>query len=97
MNARWQSEVRARDLSTRGKGHVMVKKRMALVAILAIAYVVGTAFGAGYDPCYGAYLESGLNQQQMTFQQFRQSYGDTLCAPDGLKATHEPRIVGEMT
>jgi hypothetical protein len=54
MNAGWQSEVRARDLSTRGKGHVMVKKRMALVAILAIAYVVGTAFGAGYDPCYGA-------------------------------------------
>jgi hypothetical protein len=79
------------DPATRSKGRETVKKWVALVAILAIAYVFGTAFGAGYDPCYGAYLESGLSAQQMTFDHFRHSYADTLCAPEGhgLQATRE--------
>jgi hypothetical protein len=54
------------------------------------------AFGEDHGQCYGAYLESGLTEQQMTFDQFRDFYADTLCARDGygLRATHEGPVAG---
>ena len=38
------------------------------------------AFGEDYRPCYGAYLESGLTEQQMSFDEFRESYAATPTA-----------------
>lgn len=43
----------------------------------------GLALGQDSDPCYEAYLESGLTAQQMTFDEFRGFYADTLCANGG--------------
>jgi hypothetical protein len=34
-------------------------------------------------PCYEAYLTSGLSQQRMTFEEFRDLYSDDLCAMSG--------------
>jgi hypothetical protein len=52
------------------------------------------------DPCYGAYLESGLSEQQLTFDDFRHSYSDTLCATeegDGVVATRYSGVSGETS
>jgi hypothetical protein len=74
-----------------------MKKWVALVVILTSALSASAALGAGYDPCYEAYLESGLTKQQMSFDHFRHSYSDTLCSPEGhdLQAAREGRGVGE--
>ena len=55
----------------------MTRKVVALVALMTML-AVGVAFGEDYGPCYGAYRQSGLTEQQMTFDQFRRFYGDTL-------------------
>ena len=60
----------------------MTRKVVALVALMTML-AVGVAFGEDYGPCYGAYRQSGLTEQQMTFDQFRRFYGDTLCAREG--------------
>jgi hypothetical protein len=72
-------------------------RKVATLAILAMMLATGFAVGEERGPCYEAYRESGLNQQQMTFHQFRQFYGDTLCARDGsgLAATHVGQVPGE--
>jgi len=74
-------------------------KVVALVALVALMTMlaVGLAFGEEYTPCYAAYRSSGLTEQQMTFDQFRWFYADTLCARNGtdLGATHEGRVLGE--
>lgn len=74
----------------------MTRKGVALVAMMTML-AAGLAFGEDYGPCYGAYRQSGLTAQQMTFDQFRQFYGDTLCARDGhdFEATREGRVPGE--
>ena len=65
--------------------------KWALVVVLTIANCASVALEVGYDPCYEAYLQSGLSTQQMSFEHFRHSYQDTLCAPEGhdLQAARE--------
>jgi hypothetical protein len=74
-----------------------LRKWAALAVVLMTMLAADVAFGNEYGPCYGAYLESGLTQQQMTFAQFRQFYGDTLCARggDGSEAKREVLVPGE--
>ena len=74
-----------------------MRKWAALVVVLIAMLAANIAFGEDYGPCYGAYLESGLTEQQMTFDQFREFYGDTLCARDGdgFVAAREDRVPGE--
>ena len=57
-----------------------MRKWAALVVVLIAILAANIAFGEDYGPCYGAYLESGLTEQQMTFDQFREFYAGTLCA-----------------
>lgn len=61
----------------------MIKVRVTLTVVLFGMLVTGLAFGEDKDPCYEAYLESGLTAQQMTFDEFRGMYGETLCATGG--------------
>jgi hypothetical protein len=67
------------------------RKLVVLVVILSSVIMANAAMGADYDPCYEAYLESGLTNQQMSFGEFNHSYSDTLCAKEGhnLQATRE--------
>jgi hypothetical protein len=66
-------------------------KLAALVVVLCSVLAANAATGADYDPCYEAYLESGLTSQQMSFDHFRNSYSETLCAREGqdLQATRD--------
>jgi hypothetical protein len=77
--------------------NVMLRKWAALVVVLMTMLAADVALGEDYNPCYEAYLESGLTKQQMPFDEFHKLYGDTLCAPDGdgLQATREGRVPGE--
>jgi hypothetical protein len=53
---------------------------LILVAILATS----AALGGTPTPCYEAYLMSGFNPQQMSFEELRGLYNDTsFCAPGG--------------
>jgi hypothetical protein len=74
----------------------MTRKGVALVALMMML-AAGVAFGEDYGPCYDAYRSSGLTAQQMTFDQFRQFYGDALCANDvhDFEATREGQVLGE--
>ncbi len=56
-------------------------KRAALGAVLATA--ASLVFGEPPTPCYEAYRTSGLTQQQMSFEEFRDSYSDDVCATGG--------------
>ena len=60
-----------------------IKKAAALAVVLTGMLVSGAALGQGPGACQEAYLESGLTAQQMAFEEFRDSYSDTLCAPEG--------------
>jgi hypothetical protein len=73
----------------------MTRKGVALVALMTML-AAGVAFGGDYRPCYDAYRSSGLTAQQMTFDQFRRFYGDTLCARGGhdFEATREGQVLG---
>ena len=71
-----------------------LRKWTALTVVL-VALLTGSAvFGEDHESCYEAYLQSGLTQQQLTFDEFHSLYADTLCAPDGggLVASHEGRL-----
>jgi hypothetical protein len=60
----------------------MKTRQWAVVgATLAIALAATLAFGGTPTPCAEVYPESGLTQQQMTFGEFRELYGDTICSP----------------
>jgi hypothetical protein len=67
-----------------GEGRVemrhMVKVRVALMVVLIGLSGAGLVFGQDSDPCHEAYLESGLSAQQMSFEEFRGVYGETVCA-----------------
>jgi hypothetical protein len=57
---------------------------LILATMLAAIVVTSAAFGEKQTPCYQAYLMSGYNPQQTSFQEFRGLYSDTsLCAPGG--------------
>ena len=80
-----------KDASLKGNwlllGSVGVRKWAALGLIglmLAATVATSAAFGQTHSPCYQAYLMSGFNQQQVSFEEFRGLYSDTsslLCAP----------------
>ena len=61
----------------------MMKTRAASAVILIAMVGAGLALSTDIDPCREAYLESGLTAQQMTFDEFRGFYSDTLCARGG--------------
>jgi hypothetical protein len=73
-----------------------IKKAAALAAVLTGMLATSAALGQDPGPCYRAYLESGLTEQQMTFDHFHRFYSDTLCATDddSLTATHGVRVSG---
>jgi hypothetical protein len=72
------------------------KARAALAMTLVDLSAAGLFIGPDPDPCREAYLQSGLSQQRVGFEEFRRSYSETLCAPDGggLPATRGDRAPG---
>jgi hypothetical protein len=62
-------------------GSVRARKWAALGLILATMLAASATFGGTTTPCYEAYLMSGFNPQQTSFEEFRGLYSDTsLCA-----------------
>ena len=57
-----------------------IGKRVARGAVLATATAASLVFGEAPTPCYEAYRTSGLTQQQMSYEEFRDSYSDDVCA-----------------
>jgi hypothetical protein len=77
-----------------------LRKWTALAVVLIGMLVSGSAFGQNPGPCQEAYLASGLTTQQLTFDDFRHSYADTLCATedgDGVVATPYSGVPGEAS
>jgi hypothetical protein len=74
-----------------------LRKWAALVLVLITMLAANLAFGEDPGACYEAYLESGLTEQQMTFDEFRHFYSDTLCARGGenFQVAREGRDLGE--
>jgi hypothetical protein len=58
---------------------VRMKRWMALGATVAML-LAAMAYGTDHTPCYEAYLMSGLNGQQMSFEEFREAYSDSVCS-----------------
>ena len=56
-------------------------KTVLLVLGIAVMLAASVAFGRDADPCREVYLASGLSQQQVTFDEFREISGDQTCAP----------------
>lgn len=57
-----------------------VRKWVTLGATLAVMLTTSLVFGENPTPCYAAYRTSGLTQQQMGFEEFRDFYSDGVCA-----------------
>ena len=66
-------------MSVRTAKAQQARKWVILGAALAMMAAGAIAFGEKPTPCYEAYVLSGLSQQ-MSFQEFGELYGDTLCA-----------------
>jgi hypothetical protein len=73
------------------------RKWVAPMVIVASVLLASAAMGAENDPCYQAYLDSGLNAQQMSLDQFRLSYTDTLCkqGDEASLLAHQARALRE--
>jgi len=74
------------DQATKKAGTAAVSTRIwpALGAtILALMLAAAVAFGEDSTPCQQAYLMSGLNPQQTSFEEFVELHGDTFCAASG--------------
>jgi hypothetical protein len=70
-------------------------RKWAALAVVLVSLLTGSAaFGEDHGTCYEAYLQSGLTQQQLTFEEFHSLYAGTLCAPDadGLVASHQGHL-----
>jgi hypothetical protein len=77
-----------------------LSKWAALAVVLIGMLASGLAFGREPGPCYEAYLTGGLTEQQMTFDAFRYSYADTLCATAdgvGVVATSYGGVSGQTS
>ena len=59
---------------------VGMRKWMALGATLAMLLAAAAGYGTSTTPCYEAYLMSGVNEQQMSFGEFREAFSDSVCA-----------------
>ncbi len=62
---------------------VGMRKWMALGATLAMLLAAAMGYGATTTPCYEAYLMSGLTEHQMSFEEFRGAYSDSVCVTGG--------------
>ena len=77
------------DASLKGStllGSVGARRAMewALGLILVAILATSAALEGTPTPCYEAYLMSGFNPQQMSFEELRGLYNDTsFCAPGG--------------
>jgi hypothetical protein len=59
-------------------------RKWALGLMLATILAASATFGETTTPCYEAYIMSGFNPQQTSFEEFGGLYSDTsLCAPGG--------------
>jgi hypothetical protein len=72
-----------------------VRKWVVLGALVLTALVASSIYGEEHTPCEQAYLESGLTQQQISYDEFRKLYADSLCAPGGDVAHRSGHRVGE--
>ena len=68
----------------------MVKVRATLMVVLIGLSAAGLVFGQDSNPCYEAYLETVLSAQQMTLDEFRGAYGETLCATQVASLSESP-------
>ena len=71
------------------------RKWVALATVLVALLTGSAAFGEYRGVCYEAYLQRGLTQQQLTFEEIHSFYADTpLCTPEGggLVASQEGRL-----
>jgi hypothetical protein len=59
----------------------MLASGWVLGVALALMLAASLVFGEQPTPCREAYLASGLTEAQMSVEEFRESYGDTICAP----------------
>ncbi len=73
-----------------------VRKWVVLGALVLTGLVASSIYGEEHTPCEQAYLESGLTQQQMSYDEFRKLYADSLCAPGGEVARQSSYRVGEI-
>jgi hypothetical protein len=64
-------------------GCVRTREWVASGVILATMLAAAATYGETRTPCYEAYLSSGLTQQQMSFEEFREFYGGGVCATSG--------------
>jgi hypothetical protein len=60
-----------------------VRKWVVLGATLVTMLAASLVFGENPTPCQEAYRTSGLTPQQMGFEEFRDFYGDSVCATGG--------------
>ena len=60
----------------------MAKVRAALVVVFLGLSAAGLVLGQDSDPCREAYLDSGLAVQQMTYHEFQDAFGETVCVTD---------------
>ncbi len=66
-----------------GVEEMHLRKWVALAATLATIFAVSLVYGENPTPCQEAYRTSGLTPQQMGFEEFRDFYGDSVCANGG--------------
>ncbi len=59
----------------------LTRRWVALAATVVVLVGYALAFGEAPTPCREAYLEGGFGAQQISFVEFRELYGDTLCTP----------------
>ena len=57
-----------------------------VAATVAALLVAAAASGEDHDPCRTAYLASGFAQQQVSFEEFGELYGDGVCTAPGAMA-----------
>lgn len=60
------------------------RERVAL-GVLATAAAASLVFGENPTPCYEAYRTSGLTEEQMDLEEFRDRYSDDVCATSSSK------------
>ncbi len=64
---------------------MQARKWVALGATLAVMVVGAVTSGGDLTRCEQAYLASGLTEQQMGFEEFRELYSADVCATSGPK------------
>ncbi|MGH3144185.1 MAG: hypothetical protein ACRDTR_00110 [Rubrobacter sp.] len=59
-------------------------RRWAVLGVVFAGMLVASILlGEQHSPCYDLYLGSGLSQETVSFESFRELYDETLCAPNG--------------